>query len=77
MKLQTNALSRAIKFALASTATMGLAVTSVQAEEADAGADKKIEKIAVVGSRAAPRSVGDSPVPIDIIGGDDLSKAMF
>ncbi|QTL38148.1 MULTISPECIES: TonB-dependent receptor plug domain-containing protein [Pseudoalteromonas] len=76
MKLQTNALSRAIKFALASTATMGLTVASVQAEEADAGAEnKKIEKIAVVGSRAAPRSVGDSPVPIDIIGGDDLSKA--
>ena len=36
--------------------------------------DETIERIAVVGSRAAPRSVGESPVPIDIIGGDELGK---
>jgi iron complex outermembrane receptor protein len=35
---------------------------------------KNVERIAVVGSRSAPRSVAESPVPIDIIGGDELDK---
>ena len=35
---------------------------------------KDVERIAVVGSRSAPRSVADSPVPIDIVGGDELGK---
>lgn len=30
------------------------------------------ERIVVVGSRAAPRSIADSPVPIDVIGGEEL-----
>ncbi|MFC3034768.1 TonB-dependent receptor plug domain-containing protein [Pseudoalteromonas fenneropenaei] len=72
MKHNISKLQRAISFALASTATIGLYATTAQAEE-DANA-KDIEKIAVVGSRAAPRSVGDSPVPIDIIGGEELGK---
>ncbi|MEW6990874.1 TonB-dependent receptor plug domain-containing protein [Colwelliaceae bacterium 6441] len=38
------------------------------------GAEEDVERIAVVGSRAAPRSVAESPVPIDIIGGDELGK---
>ena len=29
----------------------------------------------MVGSRGAPRSVGDSPVPVDVISADELSKA--
>jgi iron complex outermembrane receptor protein len=36
--------------------------------------EKSVERIAVVGSRSAPRSVAESPVPIDIIGGDELGK---
>ena len=53
--------------------TAGLFTPSVIiAAEAD---DENIEKIAVIGTRAAPRSVGDSPVPIDIIGGDELAKS--
>jgi iron complex outermembrane receptor protein len=36
--------------------------------------EKDVERIAVVGSRSAPRSVAESPVPIDIIGGDELGK---
>ena len=44
------------------------------AEEADAVEKEKVERIAVVGSRSAPRSVADSPVPIDIVGGDELGK---
>ncbi|MFY8299262.1 TonB-dependent receptor plug domain-containing protein [Pseudoalteromonas sp. SS15] len=75
MKLKLSNVSRAITYALASTATIGMLSTTAYAEETDEGAKKNIEKIAVVGSRAAPRSVGDSPVPVDIIGGDELSKA--
>lgn len=78
MKLKSNTLRRAIRFALASAATTSLLTTTVMAEEANqtkAKADEKVEKIAVVGSRAAPRSVGESPVPIDIIGAEDMSKA--
>jgi len=74
MKLQINKVSRAITYALASTASMGMLTTSAFAAGEDEAKEKNIEKIAVVGSRAAPRSVGDSPVPIDIIGGDELAK---
>ncbi|MBE0357590.1 TonB-dependent receptor plug domain-containing protein [Pseudoalteromonas phenolica] len=75
MKLKLSNVSRAITYALASTASVGLLSATAYAEESNEGAKKNIEKIAVVGSRAAPRSVGDSPVPVDIIGGDELSKA--
>ncbi|MEI5637567.1 MULTISPECIES: TonB-dependent receptor plug domain-containing protein [unclassified Pseudoalteromonas] len=76
MKLKSNTLRRAVRFALATAATSSLLTTTAMAEEADeTKAEEKIEKIAVVGSRAAPRSVGDSPVPIDIIGAEDMSKA--
>ena len=44
------------------------------AEEADSAKEESVERIAVVGSRSAPRSVADSPVPIDIVGGDELGK---
>jgi iron complex outermembrane receptor protein len=45
------------------------------AAEAEKTTDKKsknIEAIVVVGSRAAPRSVADSPVPIDVTSGKEL-----
>jgi iron complex outermembrane receptor protein len=56
---------------------VGLALgttTSFVASAEDAAQDKDVERIAVVGSRSAPRSVADSPVPIDIIGGGELGK---
>ena len=34
-----------------------------------------VEEVVVVGSRGAPRSVGDSPVPVDVISADELGKA--
>ena len=34
-----------------------------------------LEEVVVVGSRGAPRSVGDSPVPVDVIGSEELGKA--
>ena len=36
-------------------------------------AAKDAEVIVVVGTRAAPRSVADSPVPVDVISGDELA----
>ncbi len=67
-----------IKFKSATLAiAVGMALGSVPAfaAESDANAtDQEVERIAVVGSRAAPRSVADSPVPVDIVGGDELGK---
>ncbi|MBB1268662.1 TonB-dependent siderophore receptor [Shewanella sp. SR44-3] len=68
-----SSLSLAVSLALTGT----LLSTGAYAadEETDTKAKKdNVEKIAVVGTRAAPRSIGDSPVPIDIISSDDLKK---
>jgi iron complex outermembrane receptor protein len=72
--MKINALSKAIILACSSTLASTMSF-SVLAEEAGAEKDKEVEKIAVVGTRSAPRSIADSPVPIDIIGGDDLAKS--
>jgi len=54
---------------------VGLALgTAPSYAEEKKGAEEKVERIAVVGSRSAPRSVAESPVPIDIVGGDELGK---
>lgn len=78
MKLQNNKLNQAIKFALAST-TAGLfmsgSVFAADEQSETTKVNKNVEKIAVVGTRSAPRSIGDSPVPIDIIGGEELAKS--
>ena len=34
-----------------------------------------LEEVFVVGSRGAPRSVAESPVPVDVINADELGKA--
>jgi len=34
-----------------------------------------LEEVVVLGSRGAPRSVGDSPVPVDVISADELGRA--
>ncbi len=62
--------------AVVSACCMGMAAHSplVMAEDDAAAKDKDVEKIAVVGSRAAPRSVGESPVPVDIIGSEEFAK---
>jgi iron complex outermembrane receptor protein len=78
MKLKNNVLNQAIKFALATT-TAGLFISgsamAADEEQTQIKVNKNVEKIAVVGTRSAPRSIGDSPVPIDIIGGEELSKS--
>ncbi len=67
-KFGLNSLSLAVTVALAGS------VMSTQAMAEDEEVAENVEKIAVVGSRAAPRSVGESPVPVDIISADDLRK---
>ncbi|MDF3127380.1 TonB-dependent receptor [Rheinheimera sp. 1928-s] len=66
----------AIKIALCGSLLFS---TSLIAQETpDAAAEQKaegaVEKIAVIGARGAPRSVGDSAVPVDVIGGEEFSK---
>jgi len=68
--------ARAVKFSLAASLSLGISSVAVAQQESSASAQKEqsVEKIAVVGTRSAPRSIGDSPVPVDIIGGDELNK---
>ena len=67
-----NSISLAVAVALGGAA----ATSTVNAEEqSEANHDSNIEKIAVVGTRAAPRSIGDSPVPVDIIGAEEIERA--
>jgi iron complex outermembrane recepter protein len=68
--------ARAVKFGLAASLSFGISTTVAMAQDEATTEvkEKAVEKIAVVGTRSAPRSIGDSPVPIDIIGGDELSK---
>ncbi len=74
MQTSKTKLARSIRYIIAASAAA--TVVSATPVYAQAGADEQsIEKIAVVGSRAAPRSIADSPVPIDIIGADELSKS--
>jgi iron complex outermembrane receptor protein len=76
MRTSITKLAKNIRYVIAASAAVSaVSVAPVLAQDAGADADAKIEKIAVVGSRAAPRSIADSPVPIDIIGSDELSKS--
>lgn len=67
-----------VRTALAGTTLLLAAISQplyAQQSEPDAAkADQEIEKIVVVGSRGAPRSVGDSAVPVDVIGADEFTK---
>ena len=52
---------------------LALAATNpAAAEETSAQASSIIEEVIVVGSRRRDRSAADSPVPVDVIGGDDF-----
>lgn len=66
-KFRTGTLALAVGLALGTA-------PSYAAENDSTVEEKNIERIAVVGSRSAPRSVEESPVPVDIIGGDELGK---
>jgi iron complex outermembrane receptor protein len=53
---------------------VAFASTPVLAEDEAQGDDDDAQVMVVIGSRAAPRSVGDSPVPVDVISGDEFQK---
>ncbi|MGX5175012.1 TonB-dependent receptor plug domain-containing protein [Aliikangiella sp. IMCC44653] len=55
---------------------MGLVLGSqaLYAEEAASEEEATSQVVVIVGSRAAPRSVGDSPVPVDVISAEEISK---
>jgi iron complex outermembrane receptor protein len=75
MRTSKTKLSKSIRYIIAASAAASVvSVSPVFAQEVNDD-DNSFEKIAVVGSRAAPRSIADSPVPIDIIGADELSKS--
>lgn len=74
MKNNLSKLSLSIKMGLAASAALSMTLAMPTMAQEAAVDNANVEKIAVVGSRGAPRSVGDSPVPVDIIGGDELSK---
>jgi len=57
-------------FIFALSATL-LPVGSPSAE-AEEGANPMIEEVIVVGSRRRDRSAADSPVPVDVVGGDEI-----
>jgi len=59
---------------LALSVSLALATTTAFAAEEDEATDDN-ERVVVLGSRAAPRSVSDSPVPIDLIGGEDFVQS--
>jgi len=68
-KFGISSLSLAISIALGGSFVSTQALAEEQQEKLD-----NVEQIAVVGSRSAPRSIGDSPVPVDIIDANDLKK---
>lgn len=49
-----------------------VAAEPAAAQESSAQASTAIEEVVVVGSRRRDRSASDSPVPVDVIGGDDF-----
>ncbi|WP_421134003.1 TonB-dependent receptor plug domain-containing protein [Alteromonas sp. A079] len=75
MNTSLSLLTKHVRGVLAVSAAMSaIAVAPVHAQEAEEVKKENIEQIAVVGSRAAPRSVADSAVPIDIISDEEFKQ---
>jgi iron complex outermembrane receptor protein len=78
--LKLNKLSRTIKTALITCSLGSVVLSSAHAAEEvaeDALDTSSVEKIVVTGSRGAPRSVTDSPVPVDVFSEGDISAVPF
>jgi iron complex outermembrane receptor protein len=70
MKTKISTLTKNIRFIIASSAAAGVMLASpVFAQQAD-----NTESIIVTGTRMTDRSAGDSPVPVDIISGEDFRQ---
>jgi len=76
MNTNLSLLTKNVRGVLAASAAFSVIATApVFAQEAEEGAKAEdYEQIAVVGSRAAPRSVADSAVPIDIISDEEFKQ---
>jgi len=76
MNTTLSLLTRNVRGVLAASAAFSVMATApVYAQEAEESAKAEdFEQIAVVGSRAAPRSVADSAVPIDIISDEEFKQ---
>lgn len=63
---------------MVSVRSKSVIIASIEPEQpttkTDESNDYQMERIAVVGSRSAPRSAVESPVPLDIIGAETLSS---
>ena len=78
--LKKNKLNKAIKTCLMTWAMSTVALSSAIAQETqtpDAAAPDSYEKVVITGSRGAPRSLADSPVPVDVLSADDLAGVPF
>lgn len=60
--------------AAACAISLGTAAPSVLAQEAEDAAAEDAEKIIVTGTRLAGRSAADSPVPVDVISGEEFRQ---
>ena len=76
MNTSLSLLTKNVRGVLAASAAFSVMATApVYAQEAeDSAKAEDYEQIAVVGSRAAPRSVADSAVPIDIISDEEFKQ---
>ncbi|WP_444997109.1 TonB-dependent receptor plug domain-containing protein [Aliikangiella sp. IMCC44359] len=56
---------------------MGIALSSpmLYAAEEKKDDDEEAQKMVIVGSRAAPRSISDSPVPVDVISAEEITAS--
>ena len=75
MKTSITKLAKNIRYVIAASAAVSVVSVSPVFAQEEVEDGNNFEKIAVVGSRAAPRSIADSPVPIDIIGADEMSRS--
>ncbi len=55
------------------SASLAIAETEDEAAGAAAASNLVVEEIVVVGSRRRDRSAADSPVPVDVVGGDEFA----
>ena len=79
MKTTLSPLAKNLRSVFAASAAISLlsfntAIAQEQTEQSAQEAPEDVEQIAVVGTRAAPRSVGESPVPIDIISDEEFNS---
>ena len=78
--LKQNKLSKAIKTGLMTWAISTVALSSAVAQEVstpDTADAETFEKVVITGSRGAPRSLSDSPVPVDVLSEEDLAAVPF